>query len=97
MAYLVGTTTVIDASGNIAWARITGVPTIGDITGVTVTNGTPTATYALYGTGVVNTGFGSPPYTYNCYVDSLSGGGTSGEVTVTTNRKIFNCNCACRC
>jgi hypothetical protein len=35
--------------------------------------------------------------TANCYVASLSGGGTTGAVSVTANRAYFNCNCACRC
>lgn len=100
MAYLVGSTTVIDNSGNIDWDRITGKPTIGDITGVTVSNGTPTSGStggaALYGAGVIDDRFGGTT-TYNCYVESLSGGGNSGAVTVTANRKTFNCNCACRC
>ena len=97
MAYLVGATTVIDNSGNIDWARITGTPTIGDITGVTVSNGTITSGAPVFGWGQYNPNFGGGPYTYNCYVESLSGGGTSGSVTVTSVRKYFNCNCQCRC
>ena len=43
MAYKVGTTIVIDDSGNVDWSRIANKPVIGtgDITSVTVTNGTP--------------------------------------------------------
>lgn len=44
MAYKVGTTIVIDDSGIVDWSRIGNKPVIGtgDITSVTVTNGTPT-------------------------------------------------------
>jgi hypothetical protein len=104
MAYKVGTTIVIDDSGNVDWSRIANKPAIGtgDVTGVTVVNGTPTSgatgssTGAVYGTGTINTNFNGTT-TYNCYVESLSGGGTTGAVTITANRKTFNCNCACRC
>ena len=43
MAYKVGTTIVIDDSGNVDWSRIANKPAIGtgDITAVTVANGTP--------------------------------------------------------
>lgn len=37
------------------------------------------------------------PYVGNCYVESISGGGTAGDVTVTSVRRQFNCNCNCRC
>lgn len=101
MAYKIGTTVVIDDSGNIPWSLITGKPTIGDLAGVSVANGTPTdPTQSVYGTGVFNTnttGSALFPNSYNCYVNSLSGGGTSGTVTITANRRTFNCNCQCRC
>jgi hypothetical protein len=44
MAYKVGTTIVIDDSGFVDWSRIANKPAIGtgDVTGVTVVNGTPT-------------------------------------------------------
>lgn len=104
MAYKVGTTIVIDDTGLIDWARITNKPVIGtgDVTDVTVVNGTPTSgatgltTGAVYGSGTINANF-SGTTTYNCYVESLSGGGSTGTVTITANRKTFNCNCACRC
>lgn len=111
MAYLVGATTVIDNSGNIDWARLTNVPTIGDITGVTVSNGTPVdGAYPylmeLYSTrsqirtaasAAVGSALGNCNCTENCYTVSLSGGGTTGAVTVTANREYFNCNCNCNC
>ena len=95
MAYKVGTTIVIDDSGFVDWSRIANKPVIGtgDITSVTVTNGTPTAGVAVSGT---ISGYGGA-YVGNCYVASLSGGGTAGDVTVTANRQSFNCNCNCRC
>ena len=104
MAYKVGTTIVIDDTGFVDWSRISNPPVIGtgDITDISVVNGTPTSgatggtTGALYGSGAVNSGFGGTT-TYNCYVESLSGGGTTGSITITANRKTFNCNCACRC
>ena len=104
MAYKVGTTIVIDDTGFVDWSRISNAPVIGtgDITDISVVNGTPTSgatggtTGALYGSGAVNSGFGGTT-TYNCYVESLSGGGSAGVVTITANRKTFNCNCACRC
>lgn len=102
MAYKVGTTIVIDDGGNVDWSRIANKPTFGtgDISGVAVVNGAPTSgatsSTALYGNGAINSNFGGTT-TYNCYVESLSGGGTTGSVTITANRKTFNCNCACRC
>ena len=102
MAYKVGTTIVIDDSGNVDWSRIANKPAIGtgDISDVSVVNGTPasgaTGAQAVYGIGSVNTNWGGTA-TYNCYVESLSGGGATGSVTITANRKTFNCNCACRC
>lgn len=101
MAYKIGTTVVIDDSGNIPWSLISGKPTIGDLTGVSVANGTATdPTQSVYGFGTVNTKYAGSiafPTSYNCYVTSLSGGGTSGTVTITANRRTFNCNCQCRC
>jgi len=92
MAYKVGTTIVIDDSGTVDWSRIANKPVIGigDITSVTVTNGTPSG-------GVFVAGGGGSSIVANCYVESLSGGGASGAVSVTANRKSFNCNCNCRC
>ena len=80
MAYNVGTTIVIDDSGNVDWSRIANKPAIGtgDITAVTVANGTPST---------------GSPFT----AVSGSGGGTAGDVTVTSVRRQFNCNCNCRC
>jgi hypothetical protein len=93
MAYKVGTTIVIDDSGNVDWSRIANKPVIGSgiINAVTVGNGGPSG-----GAYVGGIGGGATIYA-NCYVESLSGGGTSGSVTVTANRKGFNCNCNCRC
>jgi hypothetical protein len=95
MAYKVGTTIVIDDSGNVDWSRIANKPAIGtgDIDAVTVVNGTPSASATVSGT---ISGFAGS-YVGNCYVESLSGGGTTGAVTITANRKTFNCNCNCRC
>jgi len=92
MAYKVGTTIVIDDSGNVDWSRIANKPVIGtgDITSVTVTNGTPSGGANISSSMVAS-------YIGNCYVESLSGGGTTGAVTITANRKTFNCNCNCRC
>jgi hypothetical protein len=92
MAYKVGTTIVIDNSGNLDWSRIVNKPAIGtgDITAVTVTNGAP-------GGGANISHSYTAPYVGNCYVESISGGGTSGDVTVTSVRRQFNCNCNCRC
>jgi len=96
MAYKVGSTIVINDSGTIDWSRISGKPAIGagDITSVTVTNGTPVSG-PVGGAG--STHGGNCNCTANCYVTSLSGGGTSGAVAVTANRFYFNCNCNCRC
>jgi hypothetical protein len=95
MAYKVGTTIVIDDSGNVDWSRIANKPVIGtgDIASVTVVNGTPTAGALVSGTA---SGFAGS-FVGNCYVESLSGGGISGDITVTANRRTFNCNCNCRC
>ena len=92
MAYKVGTIIVIDDSGNIDWARIANKPVIGagNVASVTVVNGTPSAGAAVAGTA------GTSVFA-NCYVASLSGGGSAGAVTITANRRSFNCNCACRC
>lgn len=96
MAYKVGATTVIDNSGNINWSRITGAPAFGtgDITAVNLSNpvngGGP-----YFGFNQPNNPSGA--CSYNCYVRSLSGGGSSGSVTITGNGTSFNCNCNCRC
>ena len=97
MAYKVGTTIAIDDSGNVDWSRIANKPAIGtgDITAVTVANGTPSTGSPF--TAVSGSGGGNCNCTANCYVASLSGGGTTGAVSVTANRAYFNCNCACRC
>lgn len=95
MAYKIGTTIVIDDSGNIDWARITGAPTIGDILGVTVANAAPSGGQS-FGT-LFRTTSQNCACSYNCYVTDLAGGGTTGTVTITANRGSFNCNCACRC
>ncbi|MFU8777021.1 MAG: hypothetical protein ACNA7M_05060 [Roseovarius sp.] len=91
MAYKVGSTVVIDDSGLIDWARISNKPSIGagTITAVSVANTAPSS-------GPVVNNAGSNCAT-NCYVDSLSGGGTTGAVTVTAVRRTFNCACQCRC
>jgi hypothetical protein len=95
MAYKVGATTVINDSGNIDWGRITGAPSFGtgDVTGVytssPVNGGGP-----YFGFWTPNMSFAC---TYNCYVRSLSGGGSSGELTIVGNQTTFNCNCNCRC
>ena len=95
MAYKVGTTIVIDDSGIVDWSRIGNKPAIGEgtLTSLTVVNGTPTSGASVSGTVSGYAG----AYTGNCYVESLSGGGTAGDVTVTATRKSFNCNCNCRC
>ncbi|MDV7272303.1 hypothetical protein RYZ20_15540 [Thioclava sp. A2] len=92
MAYKVGTTIVIDDSGNVDWSRIANKPAIGagTLTSVTVVNSAITGGAYVAGTSGTN-------IVYNCYIDSLSGGGTAGDVTVTGVRKGFNCNCNCRC
>jgi len=109
MAYKVGTTIVIDDSGNVDWSRISNKPAIGagDITSVGISNGTPASgvkfvrndyqitTYSVFAANRTTTG--NCNCTANCYVESLSGGGTSGAVTITANRKYFNCNCNCNC
>jgi hypothetical protein len=97
MAYKVGTTIVIDDSGFVDWSRIANKPAIGagDITAVTVANGNPSTGSPF--TAVSGSGGGNCNCTANCYVASLSGGGTSGDVSVSANRAYFNCNCACRC
>ncbi|WP_375568352.1 hypothetical protein ABWH93_12230 [Seohaeicola saemankumensis] len=91
MAYKVGTTIVIDDAGLVDWARIANKPAIGSgtLTAVTLTNTSPSS-----GADIV-----SKPnaWSANCYVESLSGGGTSGAVNITANRRSFNCNCNCRC
>jgi hypothetical protein len=94
MAYLVGATTVIDASGNVPWARITGAPSsgVGNIVTVNTSNGTPAS-----GVNVLSGSAQSSNCTANCYVESISGSGTSGTVTVASARKSFNCNCNCQC
>jgi len=91
MAYKVGTTIVIDDSGNVDWSRIANKPAIGagTLTAVTITNTSPSS-----GASVDNR---SLAWSANCYVESLSGGGTSGSVSITANRRSFNCNCNCRC
>lgn len=96
MAYMVGTTIVIDDTGFVDWSRITNKPAIGsgDVTGVSVSNTTPTSGQSL---GTLLHSRTSNACTSNCYIASLSGGGSSGAVTITANRQFFNCNCACRC
>jgi hypothetical protein len=97
MAYKVGTTIVIDDSGNVDWSRITNKPVIGagDITSVGVVNGGPGSGQSLG--GLLSANGGNCACTSNCYVTSLSGGGTTGAVSITANRAYFNCNCNCRC
>ena len=92
MAYKVGTTIVIDDSGNVDWSRIANKPAIGtcDITAVTVTNGAPS------GGPNISSSYAAS-YIGNCFVESIGGGGTSGNVIVTSVRRQFNCNCNCRC
>jgi len=95
MAYKVGTTIVIDDSGNVDWSRIANKPVIGagTITSVDVVNGTVGAGVNI---GLRSTG-GNCNCTANCYVTSLSGGGATGAVSIMASRSSFNCNCACRC
>lgn len=100
MAYKVGTTIVIDDSGNVDWSRIANKPTIGtgDITDVSVVNTTPAAPVSgSFGAVLDLSGSASNNCVYNCYVESLSGGGSTGAITITANRKYVNCNCNCRC
>ena len=96
MAYKVGSTTVISNSGTIDWSRITNTPAGGDITAVSVSNGNPASAPGLW-PRVYFSGGGNCNCTTNCAVNSLSGGGTSGAVTISSNRNYFNCNCNCRC
>ncbi len=95
MAYLVGATTVIDASGNVPWARITGAPSsgVGNIVTVNTSNDTPASGQKATMIGI----FPNCNCVSNCYVESISGSGTSGTVTVASARKYFNCNCNCDC
>jgi hypothetical protein len=96
MAFKIGSTVVIDNSGNIDWSRLVNVPTIGDITSVGVSNATPSGGVAVPSTS----GAGSITNcncATNCYVTSLSGGGSAGAVTITASRSTFNCNCNCIC
>lgn len=95
MAYKVGTTIVIDDSGNVDWSRIANKPVIGtgNITSVAIVNNAPSAGAHVSG----SLGGYAGAYVGNCYVESLSGGGASGAVTITADRKTFNCNCNCRC
>ena len=94
MAYLVGATTVIDSSGNVPWARITGSPSIGvgNIVTVNTSNDTPSG-----GPSFLSGNASGANCSVNCYVESISGSGTSGTVTVASARKSFNCNCNCQC
>ena len=98
MAYKVGTTIVIDDSGNVDWSRIANKPAIGagTITGVSLSNGAPISG-GTYWPRVYNVTGSNCNCVANCTVHSLSGGGTSGAVTITANRYSFNCNCNCRC
>ena len=99
MAYKVGTTIVIDDSGNVDWSRIANKPAIGagDITSVGVANGSPGAPTDGNWPRIINQAGSNCNCTANCVVTSLSGGGTSGAITITANRSYFNCNCNCRC
>ena len=100
MAYKVGTTIVIDDSGNVDWSRIANKPAIGagTVTGVNVVNTSPTAGVAAAGVQGSSAAYGYALQSVsNCYVESLTGGGASGTLTITANRKYFNCNCNCRC
>ena len=92
MAYKVGTTIVIDDSGNVDWSRIANKPTIGagTLTSVTVVNGTPGAPVFSINANQYNG-------VSNCIVSGLTGGGTSGDITITATRSYINCNCNCRC
>lgn len=94
MAYKIGSTVVIDDSGNVDWSRIANKPAIGNgtITSVGVGNTTPTA-----GVKIMGSSQGGPTIVANCYVESISGGGASGGVSVTATLRGWNCNCACRC
>ncbi len=96
MAYKVGSTIVISDSGTIDWSRISGKPAIGagDITSVTLVQGNPTSGSIRKHGG--NNG-SNCNCTSNCYIENLSGGGTSGAVTFTAHRNFYNCNCNCRC
>ena len=98
MAYKVGSTIVISDSGTVDWSRIANKHAIGagDITSVTVSNGTP-GSGGYHFPRIVQGHGGNCNCVVNCAVHSLSGGGTSGAVTVAANRYSFNCNCNCRC
>ena len=98
MAYKVGSTIVISDSGTVDWSRIANKPAIGagDVTSVTVNNGSPTSGGSVWPRIIYQHG-GNCNCVANCTVHSLSGGGSSGAVTITANRYSFNCNCNCRC
>ena len=108
MAYKVGTTIVIDDSGNVDWSRITNKPAAG-IDAVAVSNGSPSSGVGFRDPTFWSSSFNRPFLStgsigegncncvQNCYVESLSGGGSSGSVTITANRRTFNCNCNCNC
>lgn len=93
MAYKVGTTIVIDDSGFVDWSRIANKPTSG-ISAVSVENTSPSG-------GVFLTHFAGNSYNcncvQNCYVESLTGGGSASTVSVAAVRRSFNCNCNCNC
>ena len=93
MAYKVGTTIVIDDSGNVDWSRIANKPAAG-VAEVSVGNTSPSGgiflTHSLGQQWNCNC-------VQNCYVESLTGGGSSGIVSVSAVRRSFNCNCNCNC
>ena len=93
MAYKVGSTIVISDSGTVDWSRISGKPAIGsgDITAVNLVQGNPTSgSVRKFGNQGQNCNC-----TANCYIENLSGGGTTGAVTLTAHRAYYNCNCRC--
>ena len=93
MAYKVGTTIVIDDTGFVDWSRITNQPAAG-VSAVSIENTSPSGGVFLTNK-LVNTF--NCNCVQNCYVESLTGGGSSGTVSVAAVRRSFNCNCNCNC
>jgi hypothetical protein len=89
MAYKVGSTTVIDDSGNVPWSRITGAPAAGLTAGEYTKTATETQTQ---GSGnIVSTSYKGIEFMSNL---------TYHDVNVTTYSNcncVSNCNCNCYC
>jgi hypothetical protein len=85
MAYKVGSTTVIDDSGNVPWARITGVP---------ASSGLIVGVYTKGADVYTNAGSGS-------ILQSTAQQGLEFDSTSAYHefylRTYTNCNCNCNC